>query len=219
MKYWKIFAALSAIVLTLVFGGVHRILAGKGFLPGPSVSVEQLEQLPKQFGSWTLVADTEITEQALEILQCDTSLSRRYVHAETGSVLEIMLLVGPAKTLTAHTPEVCYGTQAFVLLDNDQVIQGTRNRDDTLRLVELQGRDVNQTKMNVAYGWNDGSGWKAPAVARLRYAGTRNLVKIQLALQTPSPDQDVDSLWQETIDALLPEIAPLLAQNSPAVER
>jgi EpsI family protein len=82
--------------------------------------------IPKQFGDWVALEDmgrtvvNPVQEQRLMELYSET-LARAYVHKPTGRVLMLSIAYGKDQSTDTqlHTPEQCYPSQGFKVLQTD----------------------------------------------------------------------------------------------------
>ena len=171
---------------------MEEILYGKysqrwGPPPDLLAAAHQLEQMPKQLGSWQLAEETPMAESSVKMLECAGYVNRRYVNQETGQAVNLAVIVGPPGPTAVHTPEICFSSRAY-----DQ--QGTR------RSVELEQRDgktdefwsLDFTTKNVLaeglrtyYAWSLGDRWEASESPRYEFAASPMLYKLQLATALP----------------------------------
>src|SRR5262245_25254287 len=72
-----------------------------------------LDYDPKKFGDWTS-DDTEITQEVRRTAGATGAISRTYRNSRTGDQVSLWLIVGHARPVSAHTPNVCYAGSGFV---------------------------------------------------------------------------------------------------------
>ncbi|MBM4000050.1 MAG: exosortase-associated EpsI family protein [Planctomycetes bacterium] len=203
-----------AVGLALTAGSAagYRSLSSNRLNPGPSVSQSGLDAIPTVLGDWTATQSESIDERALEMLETKTHWARKYSSTTAGASVEVMVLVGPSGPLAAHTPEVCYGTQRYELLENEKIVsvplEGGASAE--FRLVQLQPRQPGVPELRVLYGWNDGTGWRSPAWARVVYANTERIMKLQMAIPSTGIEGEPDV---EFLKQLLPHLNRLVAPS------
>lgn len=180
-------------------------------------------QLPESFGKWRTVESEPLSERTLEMLQCRAHQSRVYVDDETGERVSLILLAGVTGPLVAHTPEICYSSSTFEIVERSrpEEIRGTGDRADTFDRVLFQSKGLAGQNQEVYYAWlPPGGHWQAPKNPRWALVGTPVLYKIQLATTVSSeraePDNSAEdagpaaSAGRRFLDDLLPVLDSVL---------
>jgi hypothetical protein len=150
-------------------------------------------QLPESFGRWRTVESQPLPDRVLQMLQCSTHQSRVYVDEETGDKASLILLVGAAGPLVSHTPEVCYSSAAFDVVQTakPEEVRGTGDNADAFDRVVFRSRGLGGEIQEVYYAWRSPNGhWEAPRNPRLALAGSPLLYKIQLSTTYDSKEND-----------------------------
>jgi hypothetical protein len=170
---------------------------------------EAIAELPETIGPWRVAASEPLDEAALKMLECRASQSRQYVSDKTGEKVNLMLLVGPAGPLLAHTPEVCYASADFELVGSvhTKTLRGSGVEVDTFGSVALKSKSLSWQNQKVYYAWRPYHGhWQAPASPRITLGGQPMLYKIQLAVNAPGLGQpspsETDAAQRFLADAL-----------------
>ena len=73
---------------------------------------KRFEKLPTTVGNWE-GEDTEVGAETLEVAGAVNHVSRVYRNAETGDVVDLWLVVGHARDIGRHTPDICYPSQGM----------------------------------------------------------------------------------------------------------
>lgn len=74
---------------------------------------EAVEQIPYNIGNW-VGTDTEIRQEALRILDANSTVSRVFKHLITGDTATLLLVqCADARSLLGHYPPVCYPSQGW----------------------------------------------------------------------------------------------------------
>src|SRR5262245_39800290 len=85
-------------------------------LAGTSVSAQQraelLKQVPSKVGDVQGV-DMQVDETVRQKAGAVGAVSRAYRNSRTGEQVDLWLIVGHARDVAAHTPDVCYPGQGF----------------------------------------------------------------------------------------------------------
>jgi hypothetical protein len=186
-RVWYALAALA--VSSLVGDFVCRSMARSGDQERLMRSAgEAVSRLPETIGRWRLEASEPLDDTALRMLECRAYQSRQYTHETTGEKVNFLLLVGPAGTLVAHTPEVCYTSTDFQLFGKTRVetVRGSGAQADSFGSVALKSKSLNWQNQLVYYAWRPyGGHWQAPANPRLSLCGHPMLYKLQLSVSAP----------------------------------
>ena len=98
---------------------------------GTSIDVAEFNQrfarIPKdpkvapELGSWVGV-DNPVTEETLNTAGAVSHVSRTYTNQQTGDRVDLWLVVGHARDIGRHTPDICYPSQGFAM-DGTQLKQ------------------------------------------------------------------------------------------------
>jgi hypothetical protein len=178
---------LLIVSLTIVQGIMSDRLAGS------NVSAEQraelLKLVPKSFGDWhgdDKPVDPDVKEVAGSV---GAAVSRNYRNARTGERVDLWLIVGHARDISAHTPDVCYPGSGFVARAKENgryplVVGGNETwfLTNAFYKEDVTGRQL----LRVFWTWfnpeakeNQGEVvWEAPEKARLYFGNTRALFKM-----------------------------------------
>src|SRR5262249_6140056 len=85
-------------------------------LSGTNVSAEQrallLEKVPKNIGDWHGV-DMETDANVRKTAGAIGAVSRAYRNSRTGEQVDLWLIVGHARDVSFHTPDICYPASGF----------------------------------------------------------------------------------------------------------
>lgn len=141
------------------------------------------EPLPDRVGAWRMVRETLLAPEIVKILQCTAHVARVYQNEQTGDVVSVFVLLGPAGPTAVHTPEICYSAQDYSLPDPPKrtTIKAADGKEHVVWDLVVQPRAVNREPLRAMYGWSTGGDWEAPEYTRLKYGGLPHLYKIQIA--------------------------------------
>jgi hypothetical protein len=176
------------------------------------IASEGISRLPATIGPWRLLKTETMPDSAIALLQCRGHEARLYGDDQTGDKVSLILLVGPAGPLVAHTAEVCYGS-----VDNDivgpphsEIVRGTGERADTVHQVTFASKSLSGHKLRVYYAWRKFEGrWEAPDRPRLTLGGQPMLYKLQMAGEAP-PKADDRTLESDAARRFLVDLLPVL---------
>jgi hypothetical protein len=168
-----------------------------------------LEAVPRHFGPWHLLEESELPDSTLRMLQCENHVSRTYKNDQTGESVSLVMLVGPAGPLVAHTPEVCMTSREFEQLKAPVVVPLSKSSDDRFYAASFRAKTLDGNKLDVYYAWSrDGKHWEAPESPRLTLGPAPVLYKIQIATpQVHLAGETTRSAGEAFLSDLLPVIS------------
>jgi len=201
-----ILAGSCLIGLTILSGILYGRLTGRfGSRLAARAAFERLQQVPERFGDWDADTSSEMSEAALQMLQCKDYLARCYVNRRTGERVDVSVILGPSGPVSEHTPEICISSRAYELLGPRRKVtiasagagaaDGRNDKmPDELWLVDFGRKKPPPGTLRVYYGWSTGRRWTAPPPgfawdwkacrfrgARAVFSGRPYLYKIQAA--------------------------------------
>lgn len=181
----RIWRGLAALVVVSFAGNAicQAISSGGDREQKLRLGAEAIGRLPESFGTWRMAESQPLDEAARAMLQCRGDTSRVYTDAETGESVSLVLLAGPAGPLVAHTPEVCYSSTSFDVLESahPESVRKTDRSVDEFNRVLFRESTVAGRRHRVYYAWRPFSGsWTAPNRPRLALGGQPMLYKLQI---------------------------------------
>ena len=164
-------------------------------LSGTNVSAEQraelLKLVPKNFGDWhgdDKPVDPMVQKAAGAL---GMAVSRDYRNARTGERVELWLIVGHARDISFHTPDVCYPASGFEARARENslyplVMQGMPETPFWTNTFFKEDELTGRTLKRVFWSWynpesSDNKGkvvWEAPPNPRWHFGNTRALYKM-----------------------------------------
>ncbi len=186
---------------------------------GPEIEklADRLRELPTEIGPWRMRASQPLSPAAEAVLECVGFVGRQYENRQTGEVVTVALLLGPAGPISVHTPDVCYSSRDYVIRQSPEQVKlpGSDDQQDALWKTTLQSTGLDAGCLRVYYGWSTGGPWSAPADARFAFVGQPYLYKIQVAGALPSPDDEggIDPALN-FLNALLPVAKSYLPERT-----
>lgn len=199
-------------------------------LSGSNVSAEQraelLKLVPKKVGDWQgedKPVDPNVKETAGAV---GAAVSRDYRNSRTGERVDLWLIVGHARDISAHTPNICYPAAGFEArakesslyplmvpgLPETPFLTNTFYKED-----EISGRRL----IRVFWTWynpeakgNDGKVvWDAPQNARWHFGNARALYKMYFTSEMHDQMETAEqSACLHFARDFLPELDKALAQ-------
>lgn len=149
--------------LTLLGGGIHGRMNRRW---GASLDVqrvaEQLREFPTDIGPWHMRESEPLSADVEAMLQCVGYVGRQYENRETGEVVSVALLLGPAGPISVHTPEVCYSSRDYTFRQarTRMKLGPGENPQDELWSTTLQSTRLDASYLRVYYGWSTGGAWR-----------------------------------------------------------
>jgi hypothetical protein len=174
---------------------------------GSNFSAEQraelLNSIPKKIGDWQ-GEDMEIDEKVRQTAGAVGAVSRVYRNSRTGDKVDLWLIVGHGRVISAHTPNICYRASGFEMRAPENslypmVFPGQREAPfltNTFFKEDITGRSM----IRVFWSWyntenEDNKGqvvWEAPQNARWYFGNTRALYKMYFTSQMKDPLETAD---------------------------
>lgn len=160
---------------------------------GPTVDLvaagKHLQTLPQQIGDWQMLDKLLMDESTIDMLQCAGYVNWRYINQKTGDTVSLALIVGPPGPIAVHTPEICYSSRAYTLLDskNTILVDGLQGSSHSFWKTTFKPNQVTSDKLRVYYAWakrpakDTIATWTAASKGRYQYGAEPLLYKLQIA--------------------------------------
>jgi hypothetical protein len=206
-------------VATLLGGAIQGKMSRRWGRPQElSRLAERLRQLPTEIGDWKTRSSSSLSPTAEAILECAGYVSRQYENRRTGEIVNVAVLLGPAGPISVHTPDVCYSSQDYSIIDppkRTRLDAGEGSRDE-LWATSLQSTKLTAGDLRVYYGWSTGGPWSAPRKdPRMAFAGQPYLYKVQVAGPLPSAvDANASDPSVAFLKDFLPAVRPYLVEHA-----
>jgi hypothetical protein len=208
----------AALALTLVGGVLQGHIRYRW---GPSkamaAAAKGLEEVPLSFGGprndrWTLKSSEQLLDETREMLECTGYIVRTYEKHDTGELVSMFVLIGPAGPIAAHTPEICYSVQEYTLRDARQrvAVAGAQEQDDQFWALTFKTKGLRENLLRVYYAWSTDGRWLAVDHARYGFVGAPYLYKIQVSSELPAGSNLASS---DTCREFLKDFLPVLRQH------
>lgn len=175
-----------------------------------SAAASRLEQIPTQIGVWTSTPGT-IDERELRLSEIAGFIRREYRHEETGRVVTLTILCGPAGPMSVHPPTACFEGVGYSLISGPTVVGITDNTEQTISLKKASFRlhdSALSEVVRVFWGWSTDGEWDAPGSPRLSYRGQSWLYKLYVVDRAY---ETADGLAQ--IETFLKDALPTIRQT------
>ena len=183
------------VALTLLSGVLRGVVDQRwGYGEEMLQAAERVASFPMEIGPWKATEDGKLDDEAAAMLRSVGSVLRRYTHEATGETISLVFLVGPAGPLAIHTPEVCYGSNNFTVVDprGRSIVEDVQGNEHPFSVVTFAENDLRQRRQRIYYAWNHQNTWIAPEQPRSAFAGLPMLYKVQVStyLQGDGERQD-----------------------------
>jgi hypothetical protein len=203
LRYAPIVAGVALIVgLTIVQIQMTDRFSGANY--GAEEHAKLLANVPMNFGDWRGI-DKDVSETVRQTAGAIGAVSRQYRNVRTGEEVDLWLIVGHAREISAHTPNICYKASGWeprastdslypmtFAEDDAQFWTNTYYREDT-----VAGRRFLQ---RVFWSWfnpEDESHqgkviWEAPKNPWYHFGNSRALFKMYFTSEMRDPLETTD---------------------------
>jgi hypothetical protein len=211
-----LFIACAAGVL-IASGVVHGVWTDRWAGQADLVeSARRLEQLPMTIGAWH---GTSVEMDQNAGVGLAGMVARRYVHAQNGKAVTILLACGRARAVCIHTPEACYGGSGFDV-EKPRPFKLTSAPAAvppefwTARFV--RDRAAGRTNLRIFWSWHGTQGWKVAEHPRIAFAGEKSMLKLYLIREMLQPDEPLEG---DACVEFMQELLPAIRRTMEAGER
>lgn len=192
---------------------------------------KRFANVPKEVGPWIGV-DNEVKKEISEQAGAVNHVSRTYTNRETGQKVDLWLIVGHARDIVRHTPDICYPSQGFAQDGTTQKhaispATGSQTMFNTARFKQESPLGEGGPIVRVFWGWNantpEEKEWVAPDGQRIYFGNNTALYKMYFTSSMKDRDELVDDnnavafakvMIPEVNKALFPELS---AGAAPAI--
>ncbi len=215
--------AVVLIVVATVVEGIY--LKDRWGTPGAEAAElgQRFARVPKKIGDWTGI-DMPVSEDVKERSGAVSFVNRRYTQKDTDRSVDLWLIIGHARDIIRHTPNICYPSSGFQ--QHGSQLRHTVYYDDDKEArfftSKFQKEDalVRQTQ-RVFWAWNhpDLEKWDAPDKARFHYGmATRALYKMYFTSSVLANEDTLDdNAAAKFAEVVMPVIDAALFSDQPAV--
>ncbi len=204
----RILVIVSACAVLIGSGVVHGVWTDRWSAPADlAACAARLEQLPMTIGAWH-GNPVEMAKDPNNNLA--GMVARRYVHANTGKAVTILLACGRPGAVCTHTPEVCYGASGFDVEKPKRFRLASKTAQAppefwTARFVKE--RPGSKTTLRIFWSWHSAGAWQIAEHPRVSFAGEKVLHKLYVIREMLQPDEPMDGdACVEFLHELLPAL-------------
>jgi hypothetical protein len=197
-------------------------------LAGTNVSAEQraalLDKVPSKVGDWhgdDIPVDPNVSKTAGAV----GAVQREYHNVRTGEKVRLWLIVGHAREVSFHTPDICYPSQGFEARASENsvypMVFPDQPKTDFLTNTFLRNNAAGPQLERVFWNWynptnkeNEGKVvWEAPSNPRWHFGNSRALYKMYFSSSMRDPKETAEqSSCVRFAREFLPEVNKALAE-------
>ncbi|MDC0936612.1 exosortase-associated EpsI family protein [Pirellulales bacterium] len=175
--------------------------------------VARFKEVPMDVGPWR-GTNNDVDEQVKETAGAVGHVSRTYTNTTTGAQVDLWLIVGHARDILRHTPNVCYRSAGFRQLGtvNKHPIEVEGGGEAVFATAQFLKEDNHsRNQVRVFWAWNgnepDKEKWEAPDGRRLYYGNNRALYKIYFTSAVLTDEEHAgDSVAVDFAELMLPHV-------------
>ena len=208
----------AAVAATLIVVLTYWEAVNQDRFSSSAVSAEEFGKrfvnVPKKVGSWE-GTDTPVGKETLEQAGAVNHVSRTYVNTDTMQRVNLWLIVGHARDVVRHTPDICNPSQGvaqqgtIIKQQIDPAVEGFA--EGTFNTAKFHSEVPGQPWMRYFWAWNgnaeDQDKWEAPDSPRYHYGNNPALYKLYFSAGMKDKDEaPADSVAKEFAELMLPEI-------------
>jgi Protein of unknown function (DUF3485) len=161
-----------------------------GRFEGSSMTEEQfaslLKNVPMEIGDWK-ATELPVSDEVRETAGARGYVSREYKNTITGDRVNVWLIVGHAKDVIRHTPDICYPSSGFTMRAPENSLQSFvfdgQNLGDFFTNTFVKADETGRRLVRVFWSWHKPNEegaveWKAPEIVRWEFGNARSLFKL-----------------------------------------
>lgn len=198
----RLYAPVAVAVLAIVSLTLWEASLSDRFTSS-SVTAEEFgkrfKNVPTTLGNWV---GTDMTPEKATLEQAGavSHVSRRYVNSETGQQVDLWLIVGHAREICRHTPDICYPSQGYSQLGSRVVfpIETPDDADHPAKFFTAKFRNESNLGSRIErvfWAWNGNQEgkdhWEAPEFQKLYYGNNTALYKMYFTASMGDTDEAV----------------------------
>ena len=184
----------------------------------------RFKHVPMILGSWE-GEEQVVEEDVRRTAGAVHYVSRQYTDSKSGRQVTLWLIVGHARDICRHTPNICYPSAGF---SQDSMIMKHHipfagGEPAVFYTAKFEKSDeLSRQVMRVFWAWNhpDRNRWEAPDNQRFEYGNSRALYKLYFTSQVLRDEETIDdNIAVDFAELMLPYInAALFPEANPLPE-
>jgi hypothetical protein len=164
---------------------------------------QRFARVPKSIDDWH-GEDLPVDEKVQEKSGAVGYVSRSYRNSRTGETVTLWLIVGHARDICRHTPDICYPSAGFHMQSDHNVRQtltgeGLDDKEEFWTNTFIKEDSLGTSRVRVFWAWNSASketagklDWEAPDHPRFYYGNDRALYKMYFSNTMGSATETAD---------------------------
>lgn len=218
-----IFPLAVALVLIASFTLVEGMMRDRWGEPGVEATElgKRFDLVPKEIGDWE-GEDLMVDEVTRKTAGAVNYVSRLYTNKLSGRKVRLWLIIGHARDICRHTPNVCYPNQGFrqqgVVLPHEIPIDEADETPKfyTAKFLKEDPHGRHQERVFWAWNTNDTRHWNAPDSPRFHYGMGNALYKLYFVTEVGREENTVDSsVAVKFAELMLPALNKALFSDVP----
>ena len=177
-----------------------------------------LTTIPLSVGTWK-GQETKLDPIIARGTGADQVVTRRYVDANTGTTVDLILLYGPAVEMFIHVPEICYPAAGYAQVGDASMREITAGPVHAMfrTFVYGKGEGAQNELHEVYYSWRRPKSWSPDIGTQKEFERIPSMYKVQLSRRvTDRERRDVGNPCEAFLRELLPRIEGRLSGPQPA---
>lgn len=175
-----------------------------------------MADLPRNLGRWKAQGkDQELDPETLEIAGASDYVSRSYVDEQTGVVLSLIVVFGPAERVVGHIPEVCYPAVGYspASTPTDLTITFDSGSARFRAMAFAKGQGLTGDRQEVYYSFRHAGHWSpTTAETRKRYRLEPATFKVQVQRRVGEAEgRGLNNPIESLLSVLVPELEHRIA--------
>jgi hypothetical protein len=206
-----------AVAATLIVAMTYLAWSNQDVFHSSSVDAQQFalrfKNVPKRVGPW-VGEDREVSADTLSVAGAVGHVSRVYINEDTKKRVDLWLIVGHARDIVRHTPDICYPSQGFSMKGGTvkQRIDAPGEEPATFNTAKFNSESgFNSRMQRVFWAWNankpDDHAWVAPDSQKMHFGNNTALYKMYFTTDIDSREEPIaDSPAIAFGEAMIPAV-------------
>ena len=203
--------AVLISVVTVVEGIYLKDRWGKPGIEAAELG-KRFAEVPKKIGNW-VGTDMPVEKEVQQVSGAVNFVSRSYTNEVTNENVVLWLIVGHARDIIRHTPDICYPSAGFRPQSSKlkhTVDYGDGQNGQFYTSKYLKEDATSRQSVRVYWAWNhpDMKKWEAPSNPRYHFGMiTRALYKVYFSSSMTTEEKTIeDNIAAKFAELMLPEI-------------
>lgn len=175
-------------------------------------SVARLDAVPRLIGEWQGV-DQKLDPRQVARAEMSGYLMRRYVHAKSGAVVNVLLVCGRPGPTSVHSPDICYAGAGYTPAGapTRRGITAGKTGVPSFWVAQFQKPGPAPEPLRIYWAWGAEGEWLAADRPRIELAHHAVLYKLYVVRSLSSSDESLtNDPSDEFLQQFLPEVREAL---------